>query len=128
MKTCALFLLLLITSLLSACAPQPRSTYINNSEASSSAKAEALPAASREAVFVYGEKRPARSRVVLELTGEPVLLASSYARLAGVVAGARPAACLELGGRGLVLVKGETIDDYRVVGLSSDSVVLERGK
>ena len=123
-----LFLLLTMTITLSACTPQPSSAYINNSETSSSAEVDAPPAASREAVFVYGVKRPARSRVVLELTGEPVLLASSYARLAGVVAGARPAACLELGGRGLILVKGETIDDYRVVGLNSDSVVLEKTK
>ena len=123
-----LFLLLTMTITLSACTPQPSSAYINNSETSSSAEVDAPPAASREAVFVYGEKRPARSRVVLELAGEPELLASGYARLVGVVAGARPAVCLELGGRGLVIVKGETIDDYRVVGFSRDSVVLERGK
>ena len=123
-----LFLLLAMMITLSACASQPRQVHINNDETGSSAEAEPIPAASREAVFVYGVKRSARSRVVLELTGEPVLLASSYARLAGVVAGARPAVCLELGGRGLVLVKGETIDDYRIVGFSGDSVVLERGK
>jgi len=117
-----------MTIALSACASQPRPVHINNGVTSSSAEAEPIPATSREAVFIYGVKKTASSRLVLELAGEPVLLASSYVRLAGVVGGVRPAACLELGGRGFVLLKGEMIDDYRIVGFNGDRVVLERGK
>jgi hypothetical protein len=124
MKLSLLLCLLVIVIPLSACAPQSRPVSSNKIEADPSAEAE--PIASRETLFVYGGKKTASSRLVLELSGEPVLLSSGYLRLVGVVAGARPMACLELGGRGFILTKGEVIDDYRVAGLSGDTAVLER--
>ena len=81
---------------------------------------------SREAVFIYGNRSDLRKTITLKVGGEPVLLPSGYVRLAGVVRGKRPTACLESGGRGLVLCKGDKADDYRVVRIDGDHVVLEK--
>ena len=87
----------------------------------------AIPEApTRESVFVYNQKKPAPDRILLSFTSGPVLLPSGYTRLAGVVSGGEPIACLEIGGRGLALTKGEKTDDYRVVRINGDSVLLEK--
>ena len=117
-------LLLLVPILLAACAPQPRQIAIEKPPAISD-EVEATVVPSREPVFVYGNKS-SPARLVLFLTGEPTLLPSGYARLAGVVSGQRSTACVEIGGRGLALEEGENVDDYRVVRIKGDHVVLER--
>ncbi len=81
---------------------------------------------SREAVFIYGNKADPRKNITLKVGGEPILLPSGYLRLSGVVRGCQPIACLESGGRGLVLGKGEKMDDYRVVRIDGDHVILEK--
>lgn len=83
----------------------------------------------REPIFVYSaQQKRLPARVVLRLAGEPLLFPSGYVRLAGVVSGGRPMALLEVGGRGLALGEEEKLDDYRVVGIEDDRVLLERGK
>jgi len=84
--------------------------------------------ASREAVFTYGSSKNLAPCLTLKISGEPVLLPSGYVRLVGVVSGERQVACLDVGGRGLALEKGEIIDDYRVSRIFADFVVLERSR
>jgi hypothetical protein len=128
MKKMMLFILLVTLPLLSACSSrnQPRATFESDASCASE-EAETIDPATREAVFVYGGAQPPK-RLVLSFAGEPFLLPSGYVRLVGVVSGGRPIALIEIGGRGLALGKGENINDYRVVGINDNSVVLERGK
>lgn len=129
MRKIALFLSLTMIVFLSACSSAPTKPVIIDKEASGfSEEAEVVSAPSRESVFVYGNRKNAASHLILTLTGEPVLLPSGYVRLAGVVSGGRKTACVEIGGRGLALEEGEVIDDYRIVRINYDNVVLERGK
>ncbi|MDD5593986.1 MAG: hypothetical protein PHG97_04555 [Candidatus Margulisbacteria bacterium] len=125
MKKNAGLLLLALLVMLSACAAQPRKTIVNNDDAPAASE-EASASPSREAIFIYGSRKNLPARLILGLAGEPVLLPSGYVRLVGVVSGGRPIACLEIGGRGLALEKGETIDDYQVIRIDGDRVVLER--
>ena len=116
--------ILLVPLLLTACAPQPRRTALEPAPAVTE-EAETAAVPSREPVYIYGNKNlPAR--LTLSFSGEPFLLPSGYARLAGVVSGQRLAACVEIGGRGLALEEGEDVDDYRVVRIQGDHVVLEK--
>ena len=121
-------ILLLLAALLSSCAAERPKAPVIIERPDLSAEAETAPAPSREAVFIYGGRKNLASRLILTLTGEPVLLPSGYVRLVGVVSGGKPTACLEIGGRGLALGAGETVDDYRIVGIGADSAVLERQK
>jgi len=114
--------LLILASMLSACAPEPPRMRLNDEPTVVS------DAPSREAVFTYNDKKEMPRRLVLSLAGEPLLLPSGYVRLAGVVRGERPVALIEIGGRGLALAKGESVDDYRVVRVDGDNIVLERRK
>jgi hypothetical protein len=127
MQKIVLFFLLPMIIFLSACASQPAKTLIKNEETSdASEETAAVTVPSREAVFLYGRRQNLSSRLLLTLAGEPVLLPSGYIRLVGVVSGGKPTACLEIGGRGLALGEGEAVDDYRIVGIDGDSVVLEK--
>ncbi|MBN3033221.1 MAG: hypothetical protein JW873_03920 [Candidatus Saganbacteria bacterium] len=133
MKTFTLLFLGFVLLGLSACAPQPAAVAVDSYEPAVSAEVEAPPAASREALFVYSSNKNPPSRLVLSLTGEPRLLPSGYIRLVGVVSGpclpagrGKPTACLEIGGRGLALGEGESVDDYRIVRIAGDRLVLER--
>ncbi len=83
-------------------------------------------ASTRESVFIYNQQKSLPDRIVLGFNCGPILLPSGYARLAGVVSGGNPIACLEIGGRGLALSQGEKADDYRVVRIGGDSVILEK--
>ena len=126
MRKTTCLLLIVLAVLVASCASQTPKVLISNETTGISAEAEAVPVPSREAVFIYGGRNRTASRLILTLSGEPVLLSSGYVRLVGVVSGGRRAACLEFGGRGLALGEGETVDDYRIVGIGSDQVVLER--
>ncbi len=110
--------------MLAGCASPKREITINNEGGEASTEAAADP--SREAVFVYGGQKSLPNKIILKIGGEPRLFSSGYLRLAGVVGGEFPMACLELGGRGFAAAKGEKIDDYRIVGIESDHVVLEK--
>jgi hypothetical protein len=127
MKKTTCVLLIALALLLSACASQPPRKIVNNdSEPAVSGEAETVSEPSRESVFIYSKRQSLSSRLVLSLAGEPVLLPSGYIRLVGVVSGGKPTACLEIGGRGLALEEGETIDAYRIVRINGHTVVLER--
>ncbi len=128
MKAYKPFLGILIIFILTSCSSHKRIEDSAIKENAVTEEAETVESPTREAVFVYGNPKDCPKRLVLTLAGEPVLLPSGYVRLVGVVSGGRPIACLEIGGRGLALGKGENINDYRVVGINDDSVVLERGK
>ncbi len=115
-------LLLLVPLLLAACSARPQPAVMKTVETE---EAEPVACPSREPVFLYGGKQ-APPRLTLFLAGEPSLLPSGYARLAGVVSGQRRSACVEIGGRGLALGEGELVDDYRITGIAGDRVVLEK--
>ncbi len=118
-------LFLILPFLLTACAPQPRQApAVLQPAVSEEAETVSLP--SREAVYLYGNKCSSPTRLILSLSGEPLLLPSGYARLAGVVSGQTRTACVEIGGRGLALEEGEEVDAYRVAGIESDFVTLEK--
>lgn len=86
-----------------------------------------VEAEKREAVFVYKDKSPHTSRkLTLKLNGEPVLLASGYVRLAGVVSGGRPIALIEVGGRALALRNGDTFSGYQILNIVYDQVSLRK--
>jgi hypothetical protein len=128
MKKIACFLLIPLVMFLAACAAQPRKVINDSAISTVSEEAEVVSVPSRESVFVYGNRKNLSARLVLALTGEPVLLPSGYLRLAGVVSGERKTVCLELGGRGLALTEGEAIDDYRIVRISDNTAILEKTK
>jgi len=111
--------------MLSSCSLQSHKPVLSE-ETAATEETEAAEIPSREAVFVYGNQKNSPSKLVLTFSSEPVLLPSGYVRLVGVVSGGRPIACLEIGGRGLALGEGELVDAYRVVGIGSNNVVLER--
>ena len=126
MRGIVCFLLITLVMLLAACASPPRKAINPDVISTVTEEAETVSVPSRESIFVYGNRKNLSARLILALAGEPVLLPSGYLRLAGVISGERRAVCLELGGRGLALTEGEAIDDYRIVRISGDSVVLER--
>lgn len=126
-NNCYIFIVSILALLLSSCSfknSEPQGII----EDQASLEAEGIAAPSREAVFLYNDAKTLPKRVALNLAGEPVLLPSGYVRLVGVVSGGKPIACLEIGGRGLALGKGEMVNDYRIIGIAGDRVVLERGK
>lgn len=91
------------------------------------ASAEAAPP-SREAVYIYNDRTSSRRKIILHLGGEPSLLSSGYVRLVGVVRGGSPTACLEIGGRGLAVSIGETVDGFSIRQINSTSVVMSFSK
>ena len=119
----ALMLVLVLAPLLLGCVPRPHISLDRGPAVSEEAEPVSLP--TRESVYLYGDKS-LPNRLTLSFSGEPRLLASGYARLAGVVSGQRRTACVEIGGRGLALEKGEMVDAYRITGIESDHVVLEK--
>jgi len=123
-----LSLIALTAILISSCASRSPRNFQTIEAATPSEEAETIEAPSREAVYIYSNQKKLAENIILRFSSEPILLPSGYARLVGVVSGGKPVACLEIGGRGLVVGKGEEIDDYRVVGIGNDSVVLERNK
>jgi hypothetical protein len=112
---------------LSSCSFNHRPPKSDTLEVTTS-ETEAVELPSREALLVYGSGQNTPARLILTLAGGPYLLPSGYARLAGVVSGEKPIVLLEVGGRGLALGKGETVDDYRVVSITGDSVLLAKRK
>lgn len=128
MKQVMTFFLIVMMLLPSSCAPQSQKSVVKGEETVVSEEAETIESPSREAVFVYGNQTNLPKRIVLAFTGEPVLLPSGYVRLVGVVSGGKPMALLEIGGRGLALGEGESVDGYRVSWIDCDHVTLERRK
>ncbi len=122
MKYIACFLFLAVLAL-SGCAPSHSSAPLVSETGLTEEAGPAVP--SRETVYLYGNKN-LPSRFTLSLAGEPRLLPSGYARLAGLVSGLRWTACVEIGGRGLALEEGEGFDDYRIVRIKGDHILLER--
>ncbi|MFC1571124.1 hypothetical protein ACFL31_01065 [Candidatus Margulisiibacteriota bacterium] len=99
------------------------------------------PEASRKPLYVYGDKAQAGpDTVTLKLNSEPLLLTGSYVRLVGVVSGGRPVhrsskseggpiALIEVGGRGLILGKGESIKGYKLFKIGDNSInLVKEGK
>ncbi|OGB89856.1 hypothetical protein A2625_05345 [candidate division WOR-1 bacterium RIFCSPHIGHO2_01_FULL_53_15] len=124
MNKLAIVILLILGLALAGCASPERKITIRNEAEDISG--EAVIAPSREAVYIYGNQRDLPKTLILRIGGEPVLLPSGYLRLAGVVSGEKPTACLEIAGGGLALGEGETIDAYRIIRIASDHVVLEK--
>jgi|GEM_PF-1084691 len=143
-----LIILLFLAMALSSCASEASPQKAADDEPFFDPPAT-VEAQKREAVFVYKDKSPnTAKKLTLKLNGEPVLLASVYVRLAGVVSGparhaehgdaggGRPArrsldgggpiALVEAGGRALALRNGDTVSGYRVLGILLDKVSLVR--
>lgn len=128
-KTGIISILAVIAALsVSSCASRPPKAFQEAEEVSLTGEAEAVEIPSREAVYVYNNQKKLAEKMVLRLNGESPLLPSGYVRLVGVVSGGKPIACLEIGGRGLVVGEGDKIDDYRIARIDSDNVVFERGR
>jgi len=125
-KIIILFSLIFMSLTISSCTSRSPQTFQAIEPVTPSEEAETVEAPSREAVYTYSNQKKLAEKMILKFSSEPILLPSGYVRLVGVVSGGRPVACLEIGGRGLVLGKGGEIDDYRVCGIGNDYVLLER--
>ena len=121
-----LILFCLIILLLSSCASDSDKSAKITEAITPSEESESAAPPTREAVFVYGAGKGLSKRLILNFSGGPVLLPSGYVRLVGVVSGGKPIACLEIGGRGLAVGKGEKVDDYRVARIAVNNVILEK--
>ncbi|MFA6548497.1 MAG: hypothetical protein WCT39_01005 [Candidatus Margulisiibacteriota bacterium] len=117
---CAGFLFLVF--LLSACQPKK--------DAPETTVEVPLPVApSREAVFTYNNQAgnyPAR--IVLTLPGAPVLVGSVYLKLAGIAAGDHCLALVSAGGKELVLTEGSRWENYQVVAIEDNRIILMQNK
>ncbi|MFA5113313.1 MAG: hypothetical protein WC529_03335 [Candidatus Margulisiibacteriota bacterium] len=116
----SVWLLLPLVLLLGACAGSEEGAKPSFEPENLTPEAAAI---SNEAVAVYDQ---AADRVVLRLAGEPGRLPGGSGRLVGVVSGGKKVALLDLGGRGLALAEGDRLDDYRVVGIAGDRLLLKR--
>jgi len=121
-KNLSLFLPLTLLVVLTACAAPDRPV----TKSFTTAEAEEIEVVTREAVYLYNETKGLARQVTIKIGGEPLLLPSGYARLAGVVSGGVPVAWLEIGGRGLALSKGEMVDGYRINRIDEDLIVLRK--
>jgi hypothetical protein len=124
------FLLILIIFFVTACADSKQEeTKITNITSDTigveSTESEVPVIPTRESVYVY-HKGNELKQLILTVGGEPVLTGSGYLRLAGVVRGKWPVACLELAGRGLVAGPGDTIDEYLLAAINGKSILLRR--
>ena len=126
MKTLNLIIIGLLVLFLVSCASHKEAANQAIEVAAASPEAEATDAPSREAVFTYGGRNELPGKVVLRISGDPVLFPVGYVRLVGVVGGGRPTACLEVGGKGIALEKGEEISGYRMVSIDDDHILLKR--
>ncbi|MFH1387550.1 MAG: hypothetical protein ABIH50_07785 [bacterium] len=117
-----LFLFLIIISLTS-CSTEKQITVKNET---ASEEVVSIQVTSREAVYLYNEKKITVANLVLSIHDEPLLLPAGYAKLVGVVSGGKNVACVEVGGRGIIIEEGEKIDDYRVVRIKNDRIILKR--
>ncbi len=126
MRTKMIMILAVGTLLLSSCASDDQHTAVKENDTVSSDDTMVERTATREPVFVYNQPKKVPDRIVLSFSSGPILLPSGYVRLAGVVSGGDPIACLEIGGRGLAFLRGEKADDYRVERINGDSVILEK--
>ncbi len=125
MKKELIILLLLAAGLLSSCSGSKEEPIIEPEIVEEDLTTpEAKP---RQALFVYKEQQEQDAgEIELKLNAAPLLLGSSYVRLAGVVSGGRPRALIELGGRGLVAGIGDQVLGYRVVWIGSGLVKLAK--
>jgi hypothetical protein len=62
--------------------------------------------------------------ILLKLNAEPILLASSYVRLVGVVSGGKPLALIEVGGKGLGVEIGSACGGYKVSNIFNNGIRL----
>jgi hypothetical protein len=126
MKDLRLLPLLTLLVALSACAAPGPKEVRPQTKSYSSAETEGIEVVTREAVYLYNETKALSRQVTIKIGGEPFLLPSGYARLAGVVSGGRPVAWLEIGGRGLAVSLGETVDGYRITRIDEGLIVLRK--
>ena len=77
----------------------------------------------REALFTYGETTQTK-KIHLTFSTEPIQLKEGYVKLIGIIAGSNPLACLEIGGRGVVVGLGEMVESYVVRKINKKEVVL----
>lgn len=104
-------------------------------------KASSAEGSQRKPIFVYNDqskKGVSLGKTVLKLNAEPLLLASSYVRLVGVVSGGRPVrrsskneggpmALIEVGGKGFCVGIGDEICGHRVSHISQKELHLTQG-
>ena len=91
-------------------------------------EAPSVEADVRQPIYVY-ENHPERvnlSKVFLKLNAEPLLLPNGYVRLAGVVSGGRPMALVEVGGRGIVVGRGDQVCGYKLISINKERILLKR--
>jgi hypothetical protein len=124
-RSALIFHLFVLALLLSSCSSKPQESS-NISEISEEAVVASTPTA--EPVYLYGTKSDLPGRLTVKLTDVPILFPSGYLRLAGIVQSKRIIALFDIGGKSFVLQEGEKIDDYRVVGITNNHVLLKKEK
>jgi hypothetical protein len=123
------FTLILLGLFLVSCAPSKEGQLEIAKDDAEMVEEEMITveADSREALFVYDQQlQPAKDELILKFDDEPLLLASGYVRLVGVVSGGMPLALLEVGGRGLCAGVGEEVAEYKITQIAGKSVCLKR--
>lgn len=125
-----IFILILTALLLVSCSPSKEKGLETTKEEPEMVMVEeetTLETDSREALFVYDQPLMSdKNELILKLESEPLLLASGYIRLVGVVSGGKPLALLEVGGRGLCVGIGEEVGEYIIAKISRKSVCLRK--
>ena len=113
---------------LTACAPAEKAAPIKtNDDGVFQEGPVSAEVVSREAVFTYGEQGNDNPKeLILTLNSQPLLLGQSYIRLVGVVYGDRKVALVEVGGRGSVLSRGDSLCGYAVSFIQFDKIVLTK--
>ncbi|HLD34781.1 MAG TPA: hypothetical protein VJB62_02860 [Patescibacteria group bacterium] len=123
LKKIVVYVFLLAAILTSSCANN-EAEKLDNKQIIAEENAQNADEGSREALFVYGGR--ANSEITLLLGGDPQLLSSSYARLAGAICGEKPVACLEVGGKGVSLAIGEITDGYQLIGIMKNKAKFKK--
>ena len=129
-KYCLKILVLVLAALLFvSCSPSEKKGLEETKEEIEMVEDETttFEADSREALFVYDQPLADKNELILNLESEPLLLASGYVRLVGVVSGGRPLALLEVGGRGRCVGPGEEVGEYKIAKIARKSVYLRKG-
>src|SRR3989339_605586 len=77
-------------------------------------------AVSQKPVFLYSKQMG----TIISLNNEPVETLLGFVRVAGVMSGAPARALLEIGGKGVLIARGEALGPYKVEKISEKEVIL----
>ncbi len=125
-----IFLVLAILAL-SSCSSRPEQVEVKAEEEELRVEEEIAPTAeaeAREAVYIY-KAHPGQvssDKITLAMNDDPLLLPDGYVRLVGVVSGGKPIAVIEVGGRGVVVERGDQVCGYTLILIDKGKILLKR--